>query len=173
MDIKAITIGLTALLILIPAQGKDIYKCTVNGAIKYQEDKCDEQSEPIHLKELAAPLGTFDVKTVEGQSARNQDSAIKERIARRQKRIRHYRKKMESELNALRSADSKKSKNKYPRNSVKQQEQSSSLNSIASVLEKESVPKQMNVIINHYNVLIEAEQFQIELLHQELKNSQK
>ena len=175
MDIKALKTGIIALLMAMPTLGKDIYKCEVNGAVKYQEEKCDENSVPVHLKELAAPLGSIDAKTINSQSTRNQESAIKERIARHQKRIRNYRKRMEAEVGALQNANSKQSKRKKntPRNSVKDQEQSSSLNSIASKVDNGAVPDQINAAVNHYKALIEAEQFQIKLLRQEQKMNQK
>ncbi|OED41522.1 hypothetical protein ACH42_13530 [Endozoicomonas sp. (ex Bugula neritina AB1)] len=101
MDIKAVTAGVIALLVVVPSQGHDIYKCDVNGATKFQEEPCDDSSVPLHLKELAAPLGTIDAKAIEGQNNRIEGTSIKERIARHQKRIRHYRKKMDAELDAL------------------------------------------------------------------------
>ena len=158
----------------VPALGKDIYKCEVDGVIKYQEEKCDENSVPVHLKELAAPLGTFDADSIKGQDARTQESAIKARIARHQKRIRNYRKKMEAEVDALVKPVAKQSKSKKStvRNSVKDQEQSSSLNNIASKVDKDPTPDQVNAIVNRYKALIEAEQFQINLLQQELKMNQ-
>ena len=169
MDIKALVIGGAALWMAVPALGTDIYKCEVDGVIKYQEEKCDENSVPVHLKELAAPLDTFDAESMKAQDARSQQSAIKTRIARHQKRIRHYRKKMEGEVDALTKPAAKQSKKSTARNSVKDQEQSSSLNNIASRVDKDPTSDLVNAIVNRYKALIEAEQFQIQLLERELK----
>lgn len=101
MDIKAVIMVTATLTLATPVQGKDIYKCDVNGVARYQEEKCDEHSTPIQLKELAAPLSKVDSESIKGQSFRNHQSSIKERIAKRQKRIKHYRKKMDTELDDL------------------------------------------------------------------------
>ena len=170
MDIKAFTAGVIAFLTIIPVFGKDIYRCEVNSAIKYQEEKCDEHSVPLHLKELAAPLEGFDAKAIDGQKARTQEHSIKERVARHQKRIHQYRKKMDAELHKLEYPNEKsQSKKSYPRNSVKNQEQTTALNNIAAKNDRSALSDQKGVVINHYKALIETEEFQIKLLIQELQ----
>ena len=177
MDFRILFLGGSFLFAITPLQGKPIYKCQVNGTVVFTEEKCDSNAKPIELKGLAAPLEPFDVNKLKGMDEKVRTQMIEERIALRQKRIRTYRNRMQSELKLLQAKADKKSKksNSLPRNSVQDKEINYQLKSIADSVDldtKGTLSEQMNSVVAHYKTLIEAEQFQIELLLQELRVNQ-
>ncbi|MGI9281747.1 MAG: hypothetical protein ACR2PX_19245 [Endozoicomonas sp.] len=177
MDFRILLIGASFLLAVTSAQGKPIYKCQVNGAVVFTEEKCDSNAKPIELKGLAAPLEPFDMDKLKGMDNRVRTQMIEERIALRQKRIRTYRSRMQSELKQIQAKANKKVKKnkKLPRNSVQEKEINTQLKSIADSVEldtKGTLSDQTSSVVARYKTLIEAEQFQIELLLQELRVNQ-
>lgn len=184
MKLSGWLVTLCSLCLVEEAAGKDIYKCKVDGSVRYSEEKCDDQAAPVKLKDIAAPLSTMDARAIEGQDARIRESSLQERIQRRHKTINRLRQKMQDELAALyQSVDSKSkgsrssvktsSREAYTgRHSVQENDPVKQAQNIADSIEalgKEGVSSQVTAIVNHYKALIEVEQFQINLLLQELK----
>ncbi|WP_062266872.1 hypothetical protein [Endozoicomonas arenosclerae] len=181
MDLRKLLLAVSILLIPYSGYGKPIYKCQVNGSVVFTEEKCDSNAKPIELKGLAAPLEPFDMDKLKGMDEKVRTRMIEERITLRQKRIRTYRNRMQSELKLLQAKADKSVKQKarqnkaLPRNSVQDKEINTQLKSIADSVEldtKGTLSEQMNAVVAHYKTLIEAEQFQIELLLQELRLNQ-
>ncbi|WP_257255572.1 MULTISPECIES: hypothetical protein [unclassified Endozoicomonas] len=177
MELRKWVLGAAILLIPIAGYAKPIYKCQVNGDVVFTEEKCDSNAKPIELKGLAAPLEPFDIDKLRGMDEKLRVQMIEDRIALRQKRIRTYRNRMQSELKKLQGKINKKTlENKsLPRNSVQEKELNTQLKSIADNVELDTrgtLSDQMNAVVVRYKTLIEAEQFQIELLLQELRVNQ-
>ncbi|WOG27542.1 hypothetical protein [Endozoicomonas sp. 8E] len=177
MDLRKLLLGVGILLIPVTGYAKPIYKCQVNGAVVFTEEKCDSNAKPVELKGLAAPLEPFDMDKLRGMDEKVRARMIEDRIALRQKRIRTYRNRMQSELKQLQAKINKKTqRNKsQSRNSIQEKEINAQLKSIADNVEldtKGTLPDQMNAVVARYKTLIEAEQFQIELLLQELRVNQ-
>lgn len=177
MDLRKLLLGVGILLIPVTGYAKPIYKCQVNGAVVFTEEKCDSNAKPIELKGLAAPLEPFDMDKLRGMDEKARARMIEDRIALRQKRIRTYRDRMQSELKQLQAKINKKTpQNKsQPRNSVKEKDINTQSKSIANSVDqktKGTLSDQMNAVVARYKTLIEAEQFQIELLLQELRVNQ-
>ncbi|WP_252177375.1 hypothetical protein [Endozoicomonas sp. 4G] len=177
MELKKLLLGAAMLLIPMAGYAKPIYKCQVNGAVVFTEEKCDGNAKPIELKGLAAPLEPFDMEKLRGMDEKVRARMIEDRISLRQKRIRTYRHRMQAELKQLQPKAGKKTQqNKnLPRNSIQDKEINTQLKSIANSVEldtKGTLSDQMNAVVARYKTLIEAEQFQIELLLQELRVNQ-
>ena len=171
MDIRALLSGLVVWLAITPAQGHDIYKCVVNGKVTYTEEKCDDQARPLTLKELAAPLGHVDAAKIEGQETRLKEDGIKHKIARHQKLINKYRKKMQFELGLLQKQAGmgmSSSKISRARESHWEKEVTTHMKNISDSVDRAGIAEQMNAVVNRYKALIQAEEFQIQLLRQEL-----
>lgn len=170
MDIKALVSSVVVSLLIAPSYGSDVYKCIVNGKVTYTEEKCDDNAEPLTLKELAAPMEHIDASKIEGQEARLKQDSIKHKIARHQKLIRKYRKKMQYELGVLekQAGVNLSSKTHHARESNWEKEVSTHLKSISDSVDHAGIAEQMNAVVNRYKSLIQTEEFQIQLLRQEL-----
>lgn len=179
MDLRTVAIFASFLLAASTGWAKDIYKCQVNGTVKFTEEKCDDNAKPIKLKGLAAPLEAYDLNKLRQMDDNSRERLLKERISLRQKRIKTYRKRMQDELKVLQmkyAADSKRKSSKPLKNSVVDKDYQTqakrladSAESIADSRVNGTLSEQMNSVISHYKTLIESEQFQIEVLLQELK----
>ena len=144
MNIKRCSLVATLLLFSPLSLGKDVYKCMVNGKPVYQEHKCDDQSKPVHIKDVAAPMKGIDAKEKVKNAAEHMDKKYKDRINVHQKRIEKYRKKMAKELKALdKNTD--------------------------DALEKISIADQKYAIVVHYRTQIETEEFLIAEILQEMQ----
>ncbi len=176
MDARVSFLSLTLTLIMLPAFAKDIYKCTVNGVVRYSDEKCDDNSSPIKLRDIAAPLGQPDMKAIRIKDEHTSIQLLQDRVARHQKKIRHYRKQMNTELAALKLyhqseiSENRSERKKKLRNPIKDQELVTQVKNIAASTDQEDGSKQMLAVIKHYETLIKAEQFQIKLLVDEQKS---
>ena len=163
------------LMLLSPyGMGRDIYRCEVNGVVQFTEEKCDKNAQPVQLKGLAAPLEPFDLKKIQHMDASIRRHMIQERITLRQNRIKTHRRNMEKELKAIRQKAQPPKGSGSPRasSSVRDQEETGQLRTLADSGATEAagnLSEQMKSVISHYKTLIEAEQFQIDILLQELK----
>ena len=170
MEFKSLFSGALMALFMTPAFGHDIYKCVDNGTIRYSEEKCGDNAEKVTLKELAAPVREIDPSTIEGQGVRNQISSLEFQIKRHEKRIRKYRKKMQYELGMLQKKAGIETKEpKRARGSNWEKEASSQLKNISASVDQGIIAEQMTAVVNHYKVLIEAEEFQIRSLQRDVE----
>ena len=170
MEFKSLFSGALLALFMAPAFGHDIYKCVENGTIRYSEEKCGDNAEKVTLKELAAPVKEVDPSTIEGQKTRNKISSLEFQVKRHEKRIRKYRKKMQYELGALQKKVGIKTKEpKKARESNWEKEATSQLKNISSSVDQGVIAEQMTAVVNHYKVLIEAEEFQIRSLQRDIE----
>ena len=170
MEFKSLFSGALLTLLMAPAFGNDIYKCVENGSVRYAEEKCGNNAEKVTLKELAAPVKEVDPSAIEGQSARNKIGSLEFRIKRHEKRIQKYRKKMQYELGMLqKQAGIKTQESSRARHSHWEKEVSSQLKNISASVNHGVIAEQMTAVVNHYKVLIEAEEFQIRSLQRDVE----
>ena len=166
------------LLATISLHAKPIYKCQVNGAVQFTEEKCDEQAKPIELKGLSAPLQPVDMNKLKALEANERVRQLESRINMRQKRINHYRRQMNAEVESLQNkARTKKAKphKSLPKNSVQEQETTTQLKDIAGSVDLDprgTLSEQVNSVVLYYQTLISAEEFQIRLLLEQLRLDQ-
>ncbi|UYM13854.1 hypothetical protein [Endozoicomonas euniceicola] len=149
---------------------KTIYKCQVNGAVQFSEEKCGPDARPVELKGMAAPLQPVDMKKLKTLEASERVRVLQSRIDLRQKRISQYRKRMNSEIKVLEKsfkAEADKSGKRPLKNSLKNKELVTQVKRISDTTEltaKGSLSEQINSVVLHYQSLIKAEEFQIDVL---------
>lgn len=170
--------GAGILLSAASLYAKPIYKCQVNGTVQFSEEKCDEHARPIELKGLSAPLKPIDMEKLKILGASERIRKLESRIDMRQKRISHYRKRMNAEIrNIEKKANGKKGKpgKSYPKGSVQEQETSTQLKNIADSVNlntRGTLSEQINSVVLHYQALVKAEEFQISILLEQLRIDQ-
>ena len=170
MEFKALFSGALLTLMMTPAFGHDIYKCVENGTVRYSEEKCGDKAEKVTLKELAASVKEVDPSTIEGQGSRNKISSLEFQIKRHEKRIQKYRKKMQYELGMLQKRAGIEVKGPgRPRESNWEKETAAELKHISASVDQGVIAEQMTAVVNHYKVLIEAEEFQIRTLQRDVE----
>lgn len=170
MEFKSLFSGALLTLFTASAFGHDIYKCVENGTVRYSEEKCGDKAEKVTLKELAAPVREVDPSTIEGQETHNKISSLEFQIKRHEKRIKKYRKKMQFELGMLQKQAGIKAKEpNRARENNWEKEASSQLNNISASVDQGIIAEQMTAVVNHYKVLIEAEEFQIRSLQRDVE----
>ena len=170
MEFKSLISGAILTLFIAPAFGHDIYKCVTNGSVRYSEEKCGDNAEKVTLKEIAAPVKEVDPLATEGQEFRNKISSLNFQIKRHEKRIKKYRKKMRFELGMLqKQAGIKAPEPKRTRENNWEKEASSQLKNISASVDQSVIAEQMTAVVNHYKVLIEAEEFQIRSLQRDVE----
>ena len=170
MEFKSLFSGVLLALMMAPAFSHDIYKCVEDGMVRYSEEKCGDNAEKVTLKELAAPVQEVAPSAVEGQAARNKISSLDFQIRRHEKRIQKYRKKMQYELGMLqKKAGIKTMEPRRARDNNWEKEAASQLKNISASVDQGIIAEQMIAVVNHYKVLIEAEEFQIRTLQREVE----
>lgn len=170
MEFKSLLSGALLALFTVPTFGHDIYKCVEDGNIRYSEQKCGDNAEKVTLKELAASVKEVSPSAIEGQETRNKISSLEFQVKRHEKRIRKYTRKMQYELGVLRKKAGMKTKEPIrARESSWEKETSTQLKNISASVDQGAIAEQMTAVVNHYKVLIQAEEFQIRSLQKEIE----
>ena len=172
--ISTVLLGVVTMTYTPDGQAKTIYKCQVNGTVQFSEEKCGADAKPVELKGIAAPLQPVDMKKLKALEASERVRVLQSRIDLRQKRINQYRKRMDSEIKTLEKSfkgEANKSGKSTLKNSVKNKELVTQVKRISDTTEltaRGSLSEQINSVVLHYQALIKAEEFQINILLQQL-----
>ncbi|WP_263081685.1 hypothetical protein [Endozoicomonas sp. Mp262] len=218
METRAIILGMALLMPATETLAGNIYKCMVNGRVEFSGEPCGANARPVVLKELAAPLASYDMKGEANLDYTIKSHLLRERVARHQHKIQRYRHRMDAEIKKVykknpsaektvkaryvSSIPSKKhtaesgsslslaNKSTNPASRLKVGERKSdssrpakNTNHTAGVLEdqlgniadavrglnQDSPSSQVNAITQRYSALIKAEEFQINLLLQKIR----